>query len=44
MLKKVLGQKFNLSKDNVFVGNGSDEVLSLIFLAFLEERKFYSRR
>ena len=38
-LKEVLGQKFNLSRDNVFVGNGSDEVLSLIFLAFFRGKK-----
>lgn len=38
-LKQSLGQKFNLPCDNFFVGNGSDEVLSLIFLGFFRGKK-----
>lgn len=38
-LKEVLGKKFNLLDENIFIGNGSDEVLSLIFLAFFRGKK-----
>ena len=38
-LKQLLGKKFNLSCDNLFAGNGSDEVLSLIFLTFFRGKK-----
>jgi histidinol-phosphate aminotransferase len=38
-LKELLGQKFSLHVDNFFIGNGSDEVLSLIFLGFFRGKK-----
>src|SRR5699024_9694010 len=31
-----IGKNFNLKRDNVFVGNGSDEVLAFSFMAFFE--------
>ncbi len=37
-LRKVIAQKFSIRDDEVFVGNGSDEVLSLCFLSFFAER------
>ena len=38
-LCKVIGQYFNLKKEQVFVGNGSDEVLAFSFMAFFNPRK-----
>lgn len=38
-LKKVIGNHYNLSADEVFVGNGSDEVLAFSFMAFFEPGK-----
>lgn len=35
-LREVIGQQNGLSKDEVFVGNGSDEVLAFSFMAFFE--------
>jgi histidinol-phosphate aminotransferase len=35
-LKAIIGDKNNVSKDNILLGNGSDEVLDLIFRAFCE--------
>lgn len=35
-LRSIISQQYNLSIDHVFVGNGSDEVLSLIFKAFFQ--------
>lgn len=37
-LKRKLAQKFGMSPENIFVGNGSDEVLSFIFMAFCDEK------
>ena len=31
-----LAERYNVDSDEVFIGNGSDEVLSMIFLAFFE--------
>ncbi len=33
-LKEAFAERFQLEKDNLYVGNGSDEVLSLIFYSF----------
>ena len=38
-LKKTLAQYYHLSKQSVFVGNGSDEVLAFIFQAFFQGKK-----
>lgn len=35
-LKEILANKNNISKDNILLGNGSDEVLDLLFRAFCE--------
>lgn len=35
-LRDTIGKNFNLKRDNVFVGNGSDEVLAFSFMAFFE--------
>ncbi|KXH87093.1 histidinol-phosphate transaminase [Sporosarcina sp. HYO08] len=35
-LREVIGQQNGLSKEEVFVGNGSDEVLAFSFMAFFE--------
>ena len=35
-LKAIIADKNNVSKDNILLGNGSDEVLDLIFRAFCE--------
>ena len=34
-LREVIAKKFAIKSDQIFVGNGSDEVLSLCFLAFI---------
>jgi histidinol-phosphate aminotransferase len=38
-LKDVLAQQKGVSKDNILLGNGSDEVLDLIFRAFCEPKR-----
>ena len=38
-LKNVLAQQKGVSKDNILLGNGSDEVLDLIFRAFCEPNR-----
>ena len=35
-LKEILATKNNISRDNILLGNGSDEVLDLLFRAFCE--------
>lgn len=35
-LRNAIGDNFNLKRENVFVGNGSDEVLAFSFMAFFE--------
>lgn len=35
-LRDIIAAQHNLAKDNVFVGNGSDEVLAFSFMAFFE--------
>ncbi len=37
-LREVIAKKFSIKSDQIFVGNGSDEVLSLCFLAFFAGR------
>ena len=37
-LKEVVGRVKQIPKENVFIGNGSDEVLDLLFRAFCEPR------
>lgn len=36
-LRKAIAEYYGLKKENIFVGNGSDEVLALIFLAFFQQ-------
>lgn len=36
-LKQALSEKYNVSEDMVFVGNGSDEILALMYLAFFSD-------
>ena len=38
-VKDVLAQQKGVSKENILLGNGSDEVLDLIFRAFCEPKK-----
>lgn len=38
-LRQTIGDYYNISKDHVFVGNGSDEVLAFAFMAFFEPEK-----
>lgn len=38
-LKRELASYYNLQIENVFVGNGSDEVLALAFMAFFKKNK-----
>jgi len=38
-LREEIAEQYNLTKDNVFVGNGSDEVLAFSFMAFFEPGK-----
>lgn len=38
-LKEALAKQFNLSPEWVFVGNGSDEVLAHVFMAFFRQSK-----
>jgi len=38
-LKTILAKKYSLSPANILIGNGSDEVLDLIFRAFCEPQK-----
>ena len=35
-LRETIGQRYGLTADEVFVGNGSDEVLAFAFMAFFE--------
>ena len=37
MLKDTIADRYNVERKNVFVGNGSDEVLALAFQTFFEE-------
>ncbi|WP_017690711.1 histidinol-phosphate transaminase [Paenibacillus sp. PAMC 26794] len=36
-LREALSHKFSINKDKIFCGNGSDEIISLIFRVFLEQ-------
>lgn len=38
-LRESLGQYYDVKKENVFIGNGSDEVLAFSFMAFFEPGK-----
>lgn len=37
-LKNSLSKHYGVKKENIFIGNGSDEILALIFLAFCDEK------
>ena len=41
-LRNALAKRYSCKKENIFVGNGSDEVLSLCFLAFFANRGLLS--
>ena len=38
-LKQTIGEMYDLTADEVFIGNGSDEVLAFSFMAFFEPEK-----
>lgn len=38
-LRETIGQYFSLNKDQIFVGNGSDELLAFSFMAFFKKEK-----
>lgn len=38
-LREIIGKTYDLTKDQVFIGNGSDEVLAFSFMAFFEPGK-----
>lgn len=38
-LKEALAKKYNVNENQIFLGNGSDEVLALSFLAFFNSKK-----
>jgi histidinol-phosphate aminotransferase len=38
MLKSAIGEMKNIAADNIFIGNGSDEAIDLLFRAFCEPR------
>src|SRR5690554_6813420 len=37
-LKKALGKLYGINPDNIFIGNGSDEVLGLAYIAFFDPK------
>ena len=39
MLRQALAQRYQVAADNVFVGNGSDEVLAFTFAALLKQQR-----
>lgn len=39
ILKDAIGQRYNVNRNNVFVGNGSDDVIALSFMAFFNSDK-----
>ena len=39
ILRSTIAEYYNLKKDNIFVGNGSDEILALAFYAFFKQNK-----
>ncbi len=41
-LKKVISNYYHVNIDNVFIGNGSDEVLAFSFMAFFKGKKYIS--
>ncbi|WP_319371690.1 histidinol-phosphate transaminase [uncultured Ilyobacter sp.] len=40
-LKDAIADFYNIESENVFVGNGSDEVLAHVFMAFFKDKKLY---
>ncbi len=38
-LKNTIGQYYGVTPEQVFVGNGSDEVLAILFMAFFQQNK-----
>lgn len=39
MLKEAIAEVYNISIENVFAGNGSDEILAFCFMAFFDEQR-----
>ena len=39
ILKDAIAQRYNVNRNNVFVGNGSDDVIALSFMAFFNSDK-----
>ncbi|WP_320047880.1 histidinol-phosphate transaminase [uncultured Ilyobacter sp.] len=40
-LKDAIADFYNIESENVFAGNGSDEVLAHVFMAFFKDKKLY---
>jgi len=40
-LRGAIADLYNIEKNNVFIGNGSDEVLAHVFTAFFKDKKLY---
>lgn len=40
-LKDAIANFYNIESENVFAGNGSDEVLAHVFMAFFKDKKLY---
>ena len=40
-LKNAIAEFYNIESENVFAGNGSDEVLAHVFMAFFKDKKLY---
>ncbi len=38
-LKEILSETYNVGKENIFLGNGSDEIIGLCFQAFFNSKK-----
>ena len=36
-LKKLIAKKYKLNNENIVLGNGSDEIMQFIFMAFVEK-------
>ena len=37
-LKKIIAKKYELETENIFIGNGSDEILAFSFMAFFNKK------
>ena len=37
-LKNIIAEKYKLESENIFIGNGSDEILAFSFMAFFNKK------